>query len=51
MLALLIALTIAGPTETGQTLTGVVRDEAGKPVPQATIFIRTAGPRRGVGVL
>jgi hypothetical protein len=35
----------------GLTVTGVVRDEAGTPIPKATVFIRTAAPRRGPGVL
>jgi hypothetical protein len=33
------------------TLTGVVADKAGRPVPKATVFVRTAAPRKGVGVL
>lgn len=32
-------------------LSGVVRNEAGQPVPEAVVFIRTAGPRQGVGDL
>jgi hypothetical protein len=34
-----------------QTLTGVVQDEQGRPLAKATVFIRTAAPRQGVGVL
>jgi hypothetical protein len=35
----------------GPVLTGVVQDEKGRPVAAATVFIDTAGPRKGVGVL
>jgi hypothetical protein len=28
-----------------------VQDKAGRPVPRATVFVRTAAPRKGVGVL
>ena len=52
MLALLVAAAIsANPPAQGLTLTGVVQDQAGRPVPRATVFVRTAGPREGVGVL
>jgi protocatechuate 3,4-dioxygenase beta subunit len=52
VLALLLAAALsADPTPKGLTLTGVVRDKAGRPVPNATVFVRTAAPRRGVGVL
>jgi hypothetical protein len=40
-----------GPLPGGLTLSGVVQDGAGAPLPKATVFIRTAGPRQGVGVL
>ncbi len=33
------------------TLTGAVHDEIGQPVPGASVFISTAAPRKGVGVL
>jgi hypothetical protein len=32
-------------------LTGVVQDGSGKPLANATVFIRTAAPRQGVGIL
>jgi hypothetical protein len=52
MLALLVAAAIsADPPPKGLTLTGVVQDKAGRPVPRATVFVRTAAPRKGVGVL
>jgi hypothetical protein len=35
----------------GTTLTGVVKDDSGRPLAKATVFIRTAAPRQGVGVL
>ena len=33
------------------TLTGTVNDAQGRPLAKATVFIRTAAPRQGVGVL
>ncbi len=52
MLTLLLAVAIsADPAPQGPTLRGVVQDKAGRPVAKATVFIRTAAPRRGVGVL
>lgn len=33
------------------TITGVVQDERGRPLAKATVFVRTAAPRKGVGVL
>jgi hypothetical protein len=33
------------------TLHGFVKDSSGKPLSNATVFIRTAAPRHGVGVL
>jgi hypothetical protein len=33
------------------TLTGTVRDDTGRPVAGANVFISTAAPRKGVGVL
>jgi hypothetical protein len=35
------------PTE----ITGTVRDEQGRPIAGASVFISTAAPRQGVGVL
>jgi hypothetical protein len=34
-----------------KTLTGSVQDERGQPVANANVFISTAAPRQGVGVL
>ena len=52
MLPILIAMMLAGePASEGATLSGVVEDAAGKPLPKASVFIRTAAPRQGVGVL
>jgi protocatechuate 3,4-dioxygenase beta subunit len=50
------ALTVAAdlsadPAPEGLTLTGVVTDKSGRPLPGATVFVRTAAPRKGVGVL
>jgi hypothetical protein len=41
----------AGAPGKGPTLSGVVEDASGRPLPKATVFIRTAAPRKGVGVL
>ncbi len=38
---------IASPT----TLAGVLRDESGHPIVGATVFVSTAAPRKGIGVL
>jgi hypothetical protein len=53
MLALLAAvcLTSDPASATRPTLTGVVKDASGNPLAKATVFIRTAAPRHGVGVL
>jgi len=32
-------------------LTGTVRDDAGEPLPGASVFIYTAAPKEGVGLL
>src|SRR5688572_3149802 len=32
-------------------LTGVVKDQEGKPLREASVFIYTAGPKEGVGIL
>lgn len=47
--ALALAAEPAGTTRL--TLTGVVQDDHGRPLAKATVFIRTAAPRQGVGVL
>jgi hypothetical protein len=52
MLALLVAAAIsANPPPKGLTLTGVVQDKDGRPVPSTTVFVRTAAPRVGFGAL
>jgi hypothetical protein len=52
MLAFVVAAALAPePAAKGLTLTGVVSDKAGRPLPGATVFVRTAAPRKGVGVL
>lgn len=48
---LLFAVAYLAAEPAKPTLTGVVRDDAGRPLARATVFIRTAGPRQGVGVL
>src|ERR1700722_11907324 len=40
----------ADPATPRPDLTGTVKDTDGKPLPQATIFIYTAGPKEGVSV-
>jgi hypothetical protein len=51
MLTVLIATLIPMDTPSRPTLSGVVQDALGRPLPKATVFIRTAGPRKGIGVL
>ena len=51
MLGLLAAVALAAEPAPKPSLTGTVRDDAGRPLANATVFIRTAGPRHGVGVL
>jgi hypothetical protein len=53
MLALVAAACLAAdPAPAARpTLTGVVKDASGQPLASATVFIRTAAPRHGVGVL
>lgn len=52
MLAMVITSVLyAAPSPKGLTLTGTVTDKAGRPLPSATIFVRTAAPRKGIGVL
>jgi hypothetical protein len=54
MLGLLVLASLVPPAGAGAepaTLTGVVQTDAGRPVPGASVFIRTAGPRKGVGDL
>jgi hypothetical protein len=51
MLAVLVSAALWAGTPQGVTLSGVVTDRAGHPLPAATVFVRTAAPRKGVGVL
>ena len=52
MLAFVVAaLLSAHPAPKGLTLTGAVTDKEGRPLPKATVFVRTAAPRKGIGVL
>jgi hypothetical protein len=46
---LAVACLAADPAK--PTLTGVVQDDKGQPLAKATVFIRTAAPKKGVGVL
>ena len=47
----IVAILVAQSPVKGPTLTGVVKDPSGLPLAKATVFIRTAAPRHGVGVL
>ena len=47
----LVAALITQLPAKGATVTGVVKDDSGRPLAKATVFIRTAAPRKGVGVL
>jgi hypothetical protein len=49
--AFVFAALISQSPVKGATLTGVVTDSSGRPLPKTTVFIRTAAPRQGVGVL
>ena len=52
MLPLIAALCLASdPVPARPTLTGAVTDATGRPLAKATVLIRTAAPRKGVGVL
>ena len=46
-----LVFAIVNQTTSPTTLTGVVRDEMGCPVVGANVFISTAAPRKGSGVL
>jgi hypothetical protein len=49
---MLVLLVVAGlAADARPNLTGIVQDEQGRPLAKATVFIRTAAPRKGVGVL
>ncbi len=50
MFILLFTAALA-PTPDRPDLKGVVQDTAGRPLARATVFIRTAGPRKGIGIL
>jgi hypothetical protein len=54
LVTLLVLATVAAViTQTSErpAITGVVQSDAGKPLKGATVFISTAAPRKGVGVL
>ena len=52
MLSLLAAtLFIAVENQPQTVLEGIVHDSAGQPIANASVFVYTAGPRKGVGVL
>ena len=51
MFALLAAVALAADPAARPAITGVVRDDKGHPLAGATVFVRTAAPRKGVGVL
>jgi len=44
-------LAIVTQSASTTTMTGSVRDDTGRPVAGANVFISTAAPRKGVGVL
>jgi hypothetical protein len=51
----LLVLAILAPADTAAsergTLNGLVQDETGRPLKDATVLISTAAPRIGVGIL
>jgi hypothetical protein len=55
MLSFLAAVSVclaADPAPAARpTLNGFVKDGSGEPLANATVFVRTAAPRHGVGVL
>jgi hypothetical protein len=51
LLTFLAAALAAAEAPENVSLVGAVQDAAGRPLAHATVFIRTAGPRKGVGVL
>jgi hypothetical protein len=51
MLALLATVALAADPAARPAITGVVQDDKGRPLAGATVFVRTAAPRKGVGVL
>jgi hypothetical protein len=46
-----ILLTVVAQQASATTLTGAVKDDRGRPISGANVFISTAAPRTGVGVL
>ena len=50
-LCLPILLAVVTQPAAPTTLTGIVKDDAGRPIAGANVFISTAAPRKGVGVL
>src|SRR5678816_1457699 len=58
LVLLIAALTVLAPAQTEQNpsparadLAGTVKDNDGKPISQASVFIYTAGPKEGTGIL
>jgi hypothetical protein len=51
MVRIIICALAIGSSRDSLTLIGVVQNEAGRPIAEASVFIRSAGPRKGVGVL
>ena len=53
MLTFWVPLVLAALAQTPppDAITGTVHDEQGRPIAGASIFISTAAPRQGVGVL
>jgi hypothetical protein len=51
MFALLAAVALVADPADRPDFSGVVQDDKGRPLAKATVFVRTAGPRKGVGVL
>ncbi len=51
MLALWMCLAAVTQTPAPWTLTGTVQNDQGRPLAGATVFISTAAPLKGVGVL
>lgn len=46
-----LLLAVVTQPASATTLMGTVRDDTGRPVAGANLFISTAAPRKGVGVL
>lgn len=51
VLATISVSLIGDNSSAAPAIVGTVQSSAGQPLPDATVFIRTAAPREGVGVL